>query len=192
MNTEIKSDKLNEYKQRHKEWRDISVAQLSNVNNIFITLSTGLLALGLSSCENKNNFTCMEKISFILLTISTCYGIAVLFSRIFDFRISRHLALTRQRFYYKHEVKLPDEYLGKSDYTDRIEAFWKIIFREIDFINKDEIETKPTQDTKNRFNKLRKKADILGNATWIWTKYQVFFFLLSAIIYLINQLIKFN
>ena len=40
----IDKEKLNEYKQRHKEWRDISVTQLSNTNNILLTLSSGLLA----------------------------------------------------------------------------------------------------------------------------------------------------
>lgn len=213
-------NKLNEYKQRHKEWRDISVTQLSNVNNILITLSTGLLALGLKS-EKGNDISCPEKISFILLAISICYGIAVLFSRLYDFRISRHITLTRQRFYKEQRKEdkedkdrllspwlrgnyevidknkedkdrlLPDNNLGKFNYCDRIITFLQILMCKIDFINKDDIETKPITEIKSRFNSLRKKSKILGEATWIWTKYQVFFFLSSAIIYLTIQLIKF-
>lgn len=195
MNTE---EKLNEYKQRHKEWRNISVTQLSNANNILITLSTGLLALGLTPrTAPYNSFSCIEKISFILLFISVCYGLAVLFTRLYDFRISRHLILTRQRFYKKHienkEYKkglLPDNYLGDVCCCDRIRIFSQILFCKIDFINKDDIETQPFKDIKNRFNALRREADILGSATWIWTKFQVLFFLISALIYFINQIIK--
>jgi len=187
-------EKLNEYKQRHKEWRDISVTQLSNANNILITLSTGLLALGLTPKTLPNsNFSCAEKISFILLSISICYGLAILFVRLYDFRISRHLALCRQRFYNKYNDKkglLPDSYLGNVNCCDRINTFLQILFCKIDFINKDDIETQPFKDIKKRFNALRREADILGRTTWIWTKYQVFFFLLSALIYFINQIIK--
>lgn len=186
----MKENKLNEYKQRHHDWRDISITQLSNVNNIFITLSTGLLVLGLKPKEGSG-ISCFEKISLILLIISILYGIAVLFSRIYDFRISRHLALCRQRFYYEHDKALPDNCLGKFDYIDRIKTFWGIIFREIDFINKDDIKEKPIQNTKERFNLLRKRADILGKSTWLWTKYQILFFLLSALIYFVTQIIKF-
>lgn len=206
------NDKLNEYKQRHKEWRDISVTQLSNANNILITLSTGLLALGLKSGK-ENEFSCSEKISFILLAISICYGIAVLFSRLYDFRISRHLALTRQRFYneyikekgeenkgegskgdesekYKKGL-LPDNHLGNVTYCNRIMTFLPTLLCSIGFINKDEITTNSYKDTKNKFQALRKKSDILGSATWIWTKYQVFFFLSGAILYFITQLFNF-
>lgn len=196
MCTKTDDNKLNEYKQRHKEWRDISVTQLSNVNNILITLSTGLLALGLKPNENTG-ISYSEKIFFIFLTISICYGIAVLFSRLYDFRISRHIALSRQRFYEKHINKdykeriLPDNDLGEFNCCDRITTFLQILLCKIDFINKDEVKTKPIREIKNRFNELRKKAKILGQATWIWTKYQVLFFLSSAIIYLMNQIIKF-
>lgn len=186
----MEENKLNEYKQRHHDWRDISITQLSNVNNIFITLSTGLLVLGLKPKEGSG-ISCFEKISLILLIISILYGIAVLFSRIYDFRISRHLALCRQRFYYEHHKALPDNFLGNSNFCDRISIFLQILFCEIDFINKDEIKTKPIQDIKNRFNLLRKRADILGKSTWLWTKYQILFFLLSALIYFVTQIIKF-
>lgn len=209
MSTDKKSeeykDKLNEYKQRQKEWRDISVTQLSNVNNILITLSTGLLVFGIENREKNIQFvlcSCIDwndtlfVISVILMCISIGYGIAVLFSRLYDFRISRHLALTRQRFYKEQRKEdkdrlLPDNNLGKFNYCDRIITFLQILMCKIDFINKDDIKTKPITETKSRFKSLRKKSKILGEATWLWTKYQVFFFLLSAIIYLITQLIKF-
>src|SRR5690606_16054713 len=183
------TDKLNEYKQRYKEWRDISVTQLSNVNNILITLSTGFLIFAVENKKSDFSFSCITLnnvlfgTSIVFMCFSVGYGIVVLFSRLYDFRISRHLALCRQRFYNTHKHALPDNYLGKSDYTDRIKVFWGTILRKIDFINQEEIKTGRNQSIKDRFNKLREKADVLGKATWIWTKYQVLFFLMSAALY---------
>lgn len=37
-------DKLRDYKQSQREWRDTSVTQLSNTKIILLTLITGLLA----------------------------------------------------------------------------------------------------------------------------------------------------
>lgn len=180
-------EKLKEYKQRHKEWRDISVTQLSNVNNILITLSTGLLALGINPNTKKYGFSCAEKISFILLVFSICYGIAVLFSRLYDFRISRHLALTRQRFYDKFAKTFSDKEMDKEDkYTccDRLKSLKK--FDRIKITKERQVD-----DIRKKFYELKERSDILGEATWIWTKYQVLFFLMGAGLYFITQLFKF-
>lgn len=45
------NDKLAEYTQRHKEWRDISTTQLSTANNILITISSGYLILIFDKAE---------------------------------------------------------------------------------------------------------------------------------------------
>lgn len=190
--------KLNEYKQRHKEWRDISVTQLSNVNNIFITLSTGLLAFIIKNRTEDIYFVfcgCIDwsdasfVIAVILMCISIICGIGVLFSRLYDFRISRHLALTRQRFYDKQIKVFKDkdyeEHKKKEKYTfcDRLDALKKI--------NRINISQEDETDMRKKFNELKERSYILGEATWIWTRRQVCFFLLSALIYFITQLIKF-
>ena len=102
------SDKLQEYKNRQREWRDISVTQLSNTNNILLTLASGLFIFGIEKSE-----LCIIYIDFsfgidwlvatfwssiFLLGLSILYGVGVLLCRLYDFRISRHIALTRQRF----------------------------------------------------------------------------------------------
>lgn len=181
-------EKLDEYKQRQREWRDISVTQLSAVNYVLLTLSTGLLVFGFSEWE-EGYWT--FPISSILLSVSIVYGFAVMFTRLYDFRISRHLALCRQRYYElgKSEKSLPDNDLGEFNLCHRLHALFQILFVKIKFISKGEIETLNEKELKNKFNELRKTAKILGQASWIWTKCQTLFFLLGAIAFLLFQFI---
>lgn len=146
------TDKLDEYKTRQQQWRDISLTQLSNTNNILLTLTAGLLVLILEKTTtpkiyfNISNPIALKPTLFILtlslLGISLCYGIGVLFTRLYDFRISRHIALTRQRTYHKHKEKglLPDTDLGDLNFCHRINALKNIIFCKLKFITKTEIE----------------------------------------------------
>ncbi len=60
-------DKINEYKERHKNWRDISIIQSSNANNILLTLSAGLSVLWFDA-KNFTNITFFP----IMLCISQC------------------------------------------------------------------------------------------------------------------------
>lgn len=197
---ENEKDKLNDYTQRHREWRDISVTQLSNTNNILLTLSSGLLFfcfekskitnIHLNSKESFDWTVITYVIAIIFISISMMYGIAVLFSRLYDFKISRHLALTRQRFYKKHTKTLSDQELGDFNFRDRIEALRKILFSEPSFITSDEIRKLENEDdTRERFDNLRRISKILGTATWKWTKFQVLLFLLSFLAYFINRLL---
>ena len=186
-----KSEEQNkEYTERQKDWRTISVTQLSNANNILLTLSTGLLAFCFEKphvskiyidTRDDISYTNLSFISsIILLGLSIGYGIAVLFSRLCDFRISRQIALTRQRT----KIVLPDQDLGKFNSCDRIKIFMKVLFKELPFISKEEIAKMNDKDLKAKFNELRKICHILGTATWRWTKVQALLFLCSIFVYL--------
>lgn len=192
-----------DYKQSQKEWRDISVTQLSNTNNVLITLSSGLLAFIMDKSE-KNQFiinfshkinyeTSTYWCSVFILGISICYGISVLLTRLYDFRISRHIILTRQRFYKSyindtnHTKELSRSDLGKFNRKDRVSIFCSIIFCKLPRIEITRIDNKENID--DDFKKLRIMSKVLGTATWRWTKIQVFLFLLSGFIYLIHNLL---
>lgn len=200
-------NKLNEYKQRHREWRDISVTQLSNTNNILLTLASGLLVFSFDKNKVLPIHLCSSNkidwpvftyaASVILMFFSIAYGIAVLVSRIYDFRISRNLALTRQRFY-KNDIQktirnknsgtLPDNDLGKFYAFDRMRELKQIAFKEPLLISTKEIDELSKIDLKRKFQNLRRISKILGSASWIWTKYQIWCFALSGLIYVIYQL----
>lgn len=192
-------DKLNEYKQRQKEWRNISTAQLSYANNILLTLSTGLLVFAIGNRKEKIQFgfstsidwaDTLFTVSIIFMCASILYGTAVLFCRLYDFRISRHMALTRQRFYKNKKNNenglLPDNFQKDLNYAKKITVFWETLLCKIDFIQ----DVKPNCINK-KFIALGEKIAVLGNASWIWTKYQVLFFLLSGLLYLVSQLFYF-
>jgi len=194
------ADKLQEYKDRQKEWRDISITQLSTANNILLTLSSGLLVF----CIDKKkvgriyiDFSLPVNwqlatywASVFLLGLSILFGIGVLLSRLYDFRISRHLALTRQRFTKETEgQELPYNDLGSFKRIDRVKALFAITFQTMPFINPDDIKKLlENNKLKNDFQYLRRTSDKLGSGTWRWTKIQIGLFLVSGVVYLIHQL----
>lgn len=194
---------FDKYEQRHRAWRDITVAQLSVTNNVLLTLSAGLMAFcfeqvalsdfHINTSESIDKPKLFFAVSIVLLGFSMIYGIGVLFSRLYDFRISRHLALTRQRVAKNKTTagktnSLPHH--SSRDYccVDRLHALAKILFCKLPFISYAEAENF-NHKTKERFEELVKLSDILGTASWKWTKLQAGLFLLSSLLYLVHRLL---
>lgn len=189
--------KLEEYKESQKEWRDISVNQLSNANNILLTFSSALLVFVLD--KSKSNVIYLNSsqnfdweiltywTSVFLLSLSVLYGFCVLITRLYDARISRHIVLTRQRFFEKNQnEELPRNDFHDFNFGDRIIVLWKVIFCKLPFIKLEKISN--GNDIIEDFQSLRKISKVLGTATWKWTKIQFGLFLLSGFIYLIFSL----
>lgn len=191
------TDKLEEYRQLQKEWRDISTAQLSIANNILITISSGYLALIFDKNEirkikiNTSNdfdwsliFYCG---SIFLTLIAILLGLLVLLNRLYDFRISRHIALTRKRFLEKHKEPIEPSSIGEISFFDILVEQKNLFFKNIDFIPVEEIEKfkeNKNQFTK-RFNRLRRQAKVFGITSHKWTKFQVVSLLISLTLYII-------
>jgi hypothetical protein len=174
-------------RQSHSAWRDIAITQLSNANNTILGFSTGFIVFCLDKCDtirfNLNFASEFEKsklffgLCLLSLLFSVFYGISVLVSRLYDFRITRHITLTRIRSIKKLDY---DEF-ESSNMCNRINALFLIIFKEIPFITKDKAEK---LELKNKeFNELRKLSFVLGEATWLWIKFQVFYFLLGCLFF---------
>ncbi|MDR1347401.1 MAG: hypothetical protein LBJ63_03085 [Prevotellaceae bacterium] len=181
---EKKKRKLKEYQQRHGEWRDIAVNQLSAVNNILITLATGLLVFYTSkdNTDRTNTESDWHIIAYISLLISILYGIGVLFSRLYDARLSRHLALCRKRCCKKKDQLLPDNDADDSCWISRLCNFFKVVFCKIPKISMSDIEKKDNCIIRKKFEEIQKQSTMLGVTTWIWLKCQVGFFLIASII----------
>lgn len=189
-------EKTEEYKIRHKEWRSLSLNQLSIVNNSFTSLALAFLAfvfkpdtlVNISFMPLKADFKLsLVSISLVLLITSIVFGLLILLTRIYDFRLSRHLALSRQRM--MNHYKSRDGYLPNNndrDYNlcDRLNALFKIVFLKIDFITRSEIENRDKADVvSDKFKRLQEFSSILGSATWKWLKIQIILFLFSIILY---------
>lgn len=191
---------LEEYKENQKEWRDISVNQLSNANNILLTFSSALLVFILDKSKfNKIYFNSTQNIdwnifnywaSVFLLSLSILYGFFVLISRLYDARISRHIVLTRQRYFKEfqnqEDKELPRNNFNDFNFCDRIIVLKEVLFCKLPFIKSERIST--GKEIIVDFQRLRKISKVLGTATWKWTKIQFGLFLLSGLIYLIYSL----
>lgn len=157
-----------DYAQNQANWRDITINQFSVTNNILLTISTAYFA------------SIFDKAFLKTLSVTFC--------RLYDFRISRHIALTRQRVFSQHNSKLPHRHVGEITAANRICTFVGILFCRLDFISEQDVATYVTNKTgiSERFNKLRRQAEILGTASWRWTKVQVLLLIVSLILYVIS------
>ena len=193
-------DKLEEYQQRQKEWRDISTEQLSIANNILITISSGYLALIFNKIEIRKISINTSKDfdwplifycgSMCLALIAILLGVLVLLNRLYDFRISRHIALTRKRFFEKHKEPIEPSSIGEISFFDILVEQKNLFFKNIDFIPVEEI-AKFKEDKvqfNKRFNRLRRQAKVLGITSHKWTKFQVVSLLFSLTLYIIYVL----
>lgn len=186
---------LDQYRQRQKDWAERAVTQMSAANNLLLTLSSGMLAfcfdkevfktIHFKSSEEIDWTMCFYVSSITLMVISIAYGVAVLLARLYDFRISRHLALTRQRIFEKHSgKKLPATDLGESVFKERFGILYIILFSNLPFITRTAIDQyNATSGLETNFDRLRKISSVLGSSSWIWTKFQVAGFFISVLLY---------
>lgn len=192
------TDELLDYNERHRFWTQISLEQLSTTNNLLLTISTGFLAFCFDKQSIKSIITASTLsynwslfyyfASLALIALSITLGIAVLFCRLYNFRISRHLVLTRKRVFkqYKGEILLDDD-LKDANFFMRISTIYTIIFIELPFIDKTIInDYGKDEKLKDKFNDLRQISKVLGSASWLWTKIQVLLFFSSVICYVLH------
>lgn len=195
MKEELDERKLNEYLQRQKEWRDISTQQLSLANNILITIAAGYLVLIFDKSELRKieiNFNSsidwsilLYSLSILLATSAIFLGVMVMINRLYDFRISRHIALTRKRVYKKHTEVLSESALGAISTWDIISGQFNVMFKKIEFITIDEIDSFEAnkESFNSKFNLLRRQSKVIGSTPHKWTKIQILLMLVSLITY---------
>lgn len=174
-------------RQSHSAWRDIAVTQLSNANNMILGFSTGFIVFCLDKCDtirfNLNFYSEFEKSKFFFgicllsLLFSVFYGISVLVSRLYDFKITRHVTLTRLR----SDESLEYSEFEKTNMFDRIGVLFQVFCKDFKLIPKDVAKDLKVKDEK--FESLRKLSHVLGEATWLWIKFQVFYFLLGCLFF---------
>ena len=180
------------FEQLHSDWRNITISQLSFTNNLILTFSSGFFIYIFSdkklpkfNINPTENFE-LPKIIFafciIFLILSLIYGIAVLFTRLYDFRITRNLVFARSR------TNNQLEYIDFGDFTfkERISALCKILFKKLPFLTRKDAK-KGINDLEflKKFEELLKMSKILGTSSWLWTKFQILYLSLSFTFYLI-------
>ena len=196
------TDKSADYKERHLRWQNYTITQLGYVNNIIFTISIGFLAFAFDK-EFLSTFSFMKdsvfswKMLFYLMTIfcltaSIWYSIVTSISRLYDFRITRQITLTRMRYYSEFkdgDYILPDYDFRKPKCKEKFGTFCKIIFKELVFLTKQETKLlKQQSNLMKKFNYLRKLSHNLGIISWRGMKMQLLFLFSSLIFYIISLL----
>lgn len=192
---ESREDKVNSYKKRVSEWRDFSISQLSFTNEILVGISIAFTAFIVSKFDKikihldpKCTFdwgTLTISIALLFSFISLLFGISVILTRLYDFRISRQLAQTRKRYYEYHLKTLPDSDFEEFNFCHQFKAFIRIIGNKIYVFKKEELKDVENEaDIKKNFNDMRKLSKILGDTSWTWTKYQIILLLFSLMFFI--------
>jgi hypothetical protein len=192
------------YIERHRRWQDQAINQLSTANNFLLTISTGLLAFVFDKeVFSKIHFSlCLREVSksmtlygfslaFILIALTT--GIIVLITRLYDFRLTRHIVFVRQRFYSKNKDKITDKNKNAAVLSDngfdtpsflqRLNSIFKVLFVKIDFITKEQMSLPKESFPTKEFRSIREHSHRLGIISWKWTKLQALYFLVAVCFY---------
>jgi len=195
------SENLQVYEYRHRFWTDTSLTQLSTTNNLLLTVSTGFLAFCFDKQSIKSiitdstlsyNWSLFYYFSALsLIALSITLGIGVLFCRLYDFRISRNLSLTRKRYFKKHSKEI---IIDKNDeginMCHRLKSLYSVIFCEFPYIKESYInDNLKEQNLIDDVKKLKRLSKVLGSATWRWTKIQVLLFFSAIISYVLHFLV---
>jgi vacuolar-type H+-ATPase subunit I/STV1 len=185
------NEKEKEYSERAKDWKNILVNQISFTNNLISTLAAGYLLYLIDKLPNGDiKLVILNKIDWrislymvtvILVLISIMIGTLILLSRLYDFRITRNIALTRKRICGKHNKPMPDFTVQGKGFC----SLFCTIFNKIDFVEKSDCD-QLSERVKTKFNKLRTQSKTLGNWTWKLTKIQLFVILVSVISHFIS------
>ena len=182
------NDKLKEYINRNNFWSEKAINQFGYSLNLFTTIGIGLLGYLVTNREKfpSMEIVCCRDINWILvfyfsatsLTIfSIVFGFVAILSRLYDFRITRHLSLTRKRYLSRKKNKegLFESKIIDISHESYFKSFKKNVFKEIDFINEYVFFIK--------FEQLRKDSKILGAIAWKMHRYQILFITSGLVLY---------
>jgi len=204
MNTSEDQKKLRQlekYRTARNEYRTIAINQLSFANNLLLTLAVGFLTLGIDKEDFKTlSFRCTddpsaEKFFLVLfigsMTFSIFWGVKVMFSRLYDFRLTRYILTIRVRILNKHNKKLGYKILRETTKRNRNESFksaWEARYHKF---SQEEIDNFQSNQNvfKSHFKTLREIAQDLGNASIKWTHYQSISLIIGVLFFLAHLLL---
>lgn len=192
---------LEEYSSRYNKWDHERRSQLSFFNNLILTFSIGFLAyvfkleelnsLSFSICNINWRITLLV-FSMVCLTASVFLGLLAAWSRLQDFRITARIALTRKRVYEHSHCLLREEESTPMQLSQRLCLLFQCFSYEKKFetvsLTNCEKYSKDSEDFNKAFKELRTIAHKLGLKTWISLIFQLVFFGLALIFFVISQL----
>ena len=195
---ETRMEILHRYRERTVRWTEFSLAQLSFYNNLLLTLGVGFLAFAYQDAEKalenaRFTFVGMDcyltfyVLSLFFVGLSILLGLLVGWSRLYDFRLTRHINLTRQRELKQVGKKLKSGIPPKIRLKEVCNLMWKIAIDNGWRINMDFDRWKNQKEYRteisNQFQSLRRISVLLGKCTWLGIELQMVTFGLAALFY---------
>lgn len=182
--------KIEEYTTRYRFWNTQRINQLGYSINLFTTL--GLTAIGYL-ISHKTNFLILKDLNeckvftqyltITLLFFSICFGITAIVSRLYDFKLTTNINLTRKRCSNKKinlKNRLIKDNINLSIILDIISGK--------DFTIKETEIISESKDLITKFNKNRKICFYLGRITWNAHMIQLLLLIASSICYIISSI----
>lgn len=166
-------EKLYELKECHSRWQDITIKQFGYVNNWLISIGIAFLTFAFDK-ESISKISLSDISEFdwniatvITVVISIVFGLITALSRLYDFRITRHIAIVKQRFFEVNEVNLENDEFSKPSFCEKIESLKLIFFEDLHFLSRSESKNILEQpELRVRIKKLRNTSNTLGIITW--------------------------
>jgi len=187
---------IKDYKERAIRWKEKSLAQLSFVNNLILSLSVVFLTFFYREFKTNETFISVPinekyillmKISLILILLSIITGVLVAINRLIDFRITKEIARIRYKAYKETKTKLVKKNISEIKFPNKDFLLFKILIGKLH--NSDSINIS-NSDINIIYNKLRETTFNLGKNTWNKTLWQLLFFVIAISIYIIGLLIN--
>ena len=186
-----KERSLNKYEERLRFWTEQSLNQVGYSLNVFLSIELAFLAYLISQRNDfpKLHIDFNESISWklvsyytiiVLLFIAILICSSAILTRLYDLRITRHLAIVRKRCLKIFTKYLPENYLD-IDHLKPITSFKKALLGKIKFVH---FKTDTTYESIiPPFQELRTHAKKLGDFTWFTHNLQLGFLLVATLIF---------
>ena len=169
---------------------------MSNTNNILLTFSSPFLAICFEKKRLQNlHIDTREIIDWTMTLYSFCLfvicfsifsGLCLLITRLYDFRVSRHILFIRLRYLEYKKEKIPNTKNDNCLTRQPFALVYHILFKTLPFMSKQDIESKlEIVEIHKNFETLKTLSSKLGQSSWILFKYQFCSFFVSILLYII-------
>lgn len=188
--------------ERHVRWTTNSVNQLTFFSNVLLTLSVGFLSFVFKFKDLKGiHFSChvnwsltFSAFAVLFSALSALSGVYFALNRLYDFLLSRHLALVRYRALKFHNTLLDQ---NVYNHTSASKGFrrWFLPFKLLNgnpysiIVNKSD-SLEDVERIKSEFKRLRILTYNIGLITGRLLSIQIYSFMLCLISYLLYLFIS--
>jgi len=197
-------DDIERTKKAHDFWQDTAIKQLSAANNWLLITSTGFLSFCIQKFEVVDlrfawgnnidwHLTC-HVLSLVISLIAVFAGAILMIFRLWDFRITRNITLTKYRFYRKVATNKKSENIKFPAESEEQQSCFRLSNAEVDLLVEWEQRSDKKKDDKEtaaheKLRKLRKISRLLGDISWCLLKTQalaLFFAAFFLVMYYIS------